>query len=453
MRLICAIGILALAILMPAFVARPVWPASRTLNDSFPTISWRRSLPVTFMDPAIKTLGGTEARALVTMGGKLYAAIGYWEDREAGNPALPGGQILRLDTPDAEWKVDLELDERVASGPNAQKRKYYAISALASVIFTVDGTGRALAQPVPMLLASTSERGPGLFVFYRDESSSQWSRHSFVDPAVAGVTQIRSFTIYRDKVTGVQRVFAGTSPWGIFSGVYDPAASGKIRWDAQAEPWEATGPRSDKPRPRDRVMSFAECNGRLYATVNNKVYERQNGASPFWRKIYEHPYDAGTRLSGFRGATSIPDPKGHGQILLLALEHRPLQIFRLDPRHPGQAVEDLNVSAFLHSAMKTTVRYGIAAYNNMVSYPNPVNPSCPFLLMGMEIVTPEISDTATYHFNRNAHYLIRRCDGTTEVREIADPTLRPATCACLDARDGPFTICVRSTGNTLCCRV
>jgi hypothetical protein len=34
-----------------------------------------------------------------------------------------------------------------------------------------------------------------------------------MDPAAAGITQIRSFTIYRDKVTGIQRVFAGTNPW------------------------------------------------------------------------------------------------------------------------------------------------------------------------------------------------------------------------------------------------
>ena len=35
--------------------------------------------------------------------------------------------------------------------------------------------------------------------------------------------QVRSLGGHRDRVTGVDRVYAGASPHGIFGGTYDPA--------------------------------------------------------------------------------------------------------------------------------------------------------------------------------------------------------------------------------------
>jgi hypothetical protein len=61
--------------------------------------------------------------------------------------------------------------------------------------------------------------------------------------------------------------------------------------------------------------------------------------------------------------------------MVLALENRSPQIFRFDPSHPSQAVQELNVSSLMQSALKTRVNYGIAAYNNMLPYPDPVNPT------------------------------------------------------------------------------
>src|ERR1700735_4727847 len=57
--------------------------------------SWTRSLPVTYEDPSIGTLGGTELRAIVSLGGKLYAANDYWHDSETNDSRLPGPQIYR----------------------------------------------------------------------------------------------------------------------------------------------------------------------------------------------------------------------------------------------------------------------------------------------------------------------------------------------------------------------
>ena len=343
-------------------------PRART--ESFPLFRWKKSLPVDFMSPAINPIGGTEARALVTMGGKLYAGIGYWEDSESDNPQLPGGQVLRLDASDAQWKIDFELDDRVRSGPNVGKRKYYAVSTLASIEFRVDANRRPFEHPAAMLFASTLERGSGSEIFYRESGASEWVRHSLAPAGESGTTQVRSFALHQDKITGIETLCAGASPLGIFAGVYDPQVSGKMRWGAHPEPWATTKTGTDAPGPKDRVMSFAECNGRLYSTVYNKVYERQDGPSPTWKKVYEHPYNR-PRFSGFRGATTITDPKTHHQVLLLALENRPLQIFEFDPSQPAKAVEELNVSDLLQRSLKAEVRYGIAAYNNMLSYPNP----------------------------------------------------------------------------------
>src|SRR5271166_3634064 len=66
----------------------------------FPTMSWEKSLPVTFNSNPYSTtivpFGGTETRALVFMDGSLYAGIGDLQDPLFNNPSTPGPQVLRL---------------------------------------------------------------------------------------------------------------------------------------------------------------------------------------------------------------------------------------------------------------------------------------------------------------------------------------------------------------------
>jgi hypothetical protein len=50
-------------------------------------------------------MGGTEAIWLAGHEGKLFAAIGYGQDRPGTDPK-PGAQVLRKDAPDAPWVVD-----------------------------------------------------------------------------------------------------------------------------------------------------------------------------------------------------------------------------------------------------------------------------------------------------------------------------------------------------------
>ena len=67
-----------------------------------------------------------------------------------------------------------------------------------------------------------------------------------------------------------------------------------------------------------RVTGFAECNGKLYATVYNVIYERQDGDKPSWKPVWTYdpksPFEDGS--SGLRGLTAVcTNPDGEGQSL------------------------------------------------------------------------------------------------------------------------------------------
>ena len=417
-RLICLGVIFGLA----TRFAGPAWPpvsaapASIGTTDpgSAPDFTWRRSLPI----------GGTEARSLVVLGGKLYAAIGYWRDTDRDNPRLPGAQVLVLDAPGSPWRVDLELEDRMPSGPGAGMRTYLAIAALSSVTFHRDRGGRPLADPVSMLVAGVWSRAGGLDVFSRSEDSSQWTRSRLAkaDSAPPG-NQIRSFAVYTDAVTRQEKIFAGATN-AIYTGEYDPAVPGRIHWDAAPETWTAD---AQRPSDQNRVMSMAACDGRLYAMVFGSLYERQDGAAPAWQVVFTARVQArGPNVSGFRAATCVPNPSGTGDTLLLGLEDNPSIVYRVNLQD-FSAVQELNVSRFLSAAWHTRVTYAIVAYNNMVLYPNPAAPACPSLLLGMESGTPDLpGGFGPTKFNRDASFLVRSCRGTYVVRKIVDPAIHPA---------------------------
>jgi len=69
----------------------------------------------------------------------------------------------------------------------------------------------------------------------------------------------------RDRVTGIDGVFAGQAPRGIFRGGYDSTVAGRIRWSAAPElDMTALGVADTTAgNLKPRVGSFAECNGRL----------------------------------------------------------------------------------------------------------------------------------------------------------------------------------------------
>jgi hypothetical protein len=174
------------------------------------------------------------------------------------------------------------------------------------------------------------------------------------------------------------------------------------------------------------VLSFAECNSKLYATIGWTLYRRDDGPTPRWSEVYGLP-DPPAAIDpdhyGLRGATAVPNPDGPGQSLRVAVEGRPFSILRIDPRAGHVARTELDVSAFLTRRWGTYVGYGIAAYNDMTRYVDPARPDCPSTLIGFESTT-RYSDIAVGQTGKHpyAHFLVRDCHGFYGVRKVVDPT-------------------------------
>jgi hypothetical protein len=112
-----------------------------------------------------------------------------------------------------------------------------AVSALDEARFSTDGKGRSLPAPVVLLIAANWDLGGTAQVFSRDDATRAWTASTLAQdrPIPGFLPQIRSFGRHSDRATGVDLVFAGQDPRGIFSGAYDPAIAGRIRWRASPE--------------------------------------------------------------------------------------------------------------------------------------------------------------------------------------------------------------------------
>ena len=102
-----------------------------------------------------------------------------------------------------------------------------------------------------------------------------------------------------------------------------PTASSRARSIQQATPSSGARP-PKRGAPSDgkggRVMSFAACGGKLYASVYNAIVVRTDGANPVGR-FYRYSGPALTsRSSGFRGLTCVPNLNGSGSMLIASLE-------------------------------------------------------------------------------------------------------------------------------------
>ena len=177
------------------------------------------------------------------------------------------------------------------------------------------------------------------------------------------------------------------------------------------------------------MASFAECNGKLFAAAYDTVYERADGKSPAWKKVFGTTIHAqSNQVTGFRGLTCIGGPSGTGDVMLVGVEDNPSAIYRIDPREIGPSGEcsgtlELNVSSFLTKALGTETTYAIVAYNNMTKYPDPVNGSN--VLIGLEAATPFASHTFAGRHTPNGYYLVRDGNSGYAVREIRDFLIEP----------------------------
>jgi hypothetical protein len=383
--------------------------------------SWTRSLPITYEDPAVGTFGGTELRAIVPLQGRLYAANDYWQDSAVADPALPGPQVYRLDSPNGQWQVDYEMPKTTIG--RAGLRQYQAFSNLAKVVFTKDKNGVTISPAAELLVAGAFSRGTGIDVFVRSPSG-RWS-HDPIPPQsyLPRGAQIRPFAVHTDAVTGAQMIFAGSGDV-IFSGQYNSRTE-SIEWNATADWIGPTPGKNNIQSHGGRITSLAECAGKLYA-AGNAIYERQDGPKPDWKSLFTLDAGApGRNWRGFSGLTCANGPAGR-PALFSGFQGASTDVVRvdLDPGAPKGVVE-LNVAAFLTAALRTEVATAIVGYNDMTVYPT-ADPACPSLLTGFSARTP--NETATFgitHKYPGAGFLVRDCKGKYSVEWVSDPSIKP----------------------------
>jgi hypothetical protein len=380
-------------------------------------------------DAVGRYLGGTEMRLLASHGGRLYAGNGYWQDRP-GTEGRQGAQILVLDAPGARWRVDHAFEDRLANG----RLRDLAVGALSEVVFATDGAGHPLPRAIPLLLASTWDLTGAARVFARDDSTGGWSAVTLAadQPEKDFLPQIRCFGTHRDRITGVDLVFAGEMPRGVFAGYYDASAPGQVRWAAQPElDASAVSTAFSGLAGRLRVSSFAEANGRLYAAVGQQIFERVDGPQPRWRLLYTNPLP-GHSETGLRGLTAVPVGSGN-DMLLAAVEGDAARLVRIDPRTGTEATE-LELPQFLTRAWGMRVGYTIAAYNDMARVPAPGRGEA--LLIGLMAFIPRkvpiapghtVVDVGYGQAESGAWYLVRWPDGHYDLHQVIANFGQPLT--------------------------
>ncbi len=361
------------------------------------------------------------------MDGSLYAGIGDWEDPQLENSQTPGAQVLRLNSPTSSWVEDEDFNQPIPY--QTTQKNYEAVSVLGTARFDQD-FGNNPIIPVDVLMAGFWSMSNGLTIFEKTLPTGSvggggtWTQ-VFLEAPPNLNGQVRSFASYTDSVTGVEMAFAGSNPYGIFSGAFNSTSNG-IQWGATGEAGSVSLTANSNNGPTGRVMSFAACGGNLYASIYDAIVVRTDGTNPSWNMFYQY---AGPALpstsSGFRGLTCVPNLNGSGSTLIAALEGSG-DIYDI-PLNGSQPIIELYTSNFLSSQLGAWVGYVIPAYNNMIVYPQAGTPSCPTLLIGLGLISvfaQQVPNAYEGYFP-TASYLVRHCNRAYGFRTIVVPSITP----------------------------
>ena len=376
-------------------------------------LAFKRSWSSGSKDAAGKEMNATEIMHLVPHGGKLYAATSQWMESDPKTPRA--SSILVLDRPQGQWRVDHQFST-----------DSLRLGSLREVTFTTDAKGNAI-DPVAILLAGpdATAGGDGKHAVYSlDDQTGRWER--MILGNATKTTTTRAIGFHRDTVTGVDMVFAGVSgvrnstvgdaSLGVVPGVYDPMRRGRVRWGDKSEVKVPAG---------ERVMGFAEANGKLYCATSRHIYLRHDGAAPRWEEVYFNPKE--TSPVGIRGLTGVPNPSGQGEVLIfVALA----SVRKLDPSNGHADSLELDIPKFVSKQFGVPVTWVLAAYNRFTPYRAPGSDSAVWLF-GFESIYPKrfIESTPTrdagvfirdakepkLYFAREARYMIREMTGS-EIR-------------------------------------
>ena len=339
-----------------------------------PPSAWQLSYDAGYHDALGRFAGGSEIMHLVAHRGKLFATNGYWMDSHWVIPPhqeKQSAQVLRLDQPNAQWQVDLELGQT-----NGYDLRYMKGNILKSVTFTSDGLGNKLSEPVELLVmaaGATMERGGAVSAWVRNDQDGTW-HHQIVRHGAntGGIRWVpRDMEIYRDKVTGIERLILLLGNPGVVSGVYDPSLPGKIRWENVLE-----YPFPDLGAVKTRPLGVVQANGSLLFSVDDAILRRNDGPRPTYTEIVRLTDDVDTDVGGIRGLTTIKNPNGPGDSILFlwAPGGRSTSLVkRLDPDGRGGYTihDEANMMDLMSQELDVKVTYTLGAHNMMYPVTDP----------------------------------------------------------------------------------
>jgi len=393
-------------------------------NCASVTPGWTQSYAAGYIDSNGLRAGGSEILHIVSHGGKLYAAAGYWMDGNniwyGGSDYRTGwGQILRLDEPGGQWQVDLDM------GPTHLRPEI-----LKEVTFTTDGTGAVLSEPVSLLVASTYTplfTNVTVNFFTRNDLIGGWEETSIMSgpPPGGEYYSVRGAHVHKDSVTGVDRIFVSIGTQGIFSGVYDPDAPGDIAWDSQPE----VGPLEIRP------LAVVEANGSLLFSSGKYIYQRNDGGSPTYTIVHDMS-DLNTNVvsavGGIRGLTAIPNPNGVGDSLIFVWSpdgKSQGHIVRLDPDGSGTFVrhEEAIIGELINDYLPgSDPVYVLSAYNDFIPVTDPATGEVKHLVGFEAMIRGDHPRWETFY--KGAMYAIRHQSQQytlTEVNGLSDAEKPP----------------------------
>ena len=386
---------------------------------------WRQSYDAGYFDAQEKWAGGSEIMHLAAHAGNLYAANGYWLDARWVIPPegqKQSAQVLRLDKADGKWQVDLDLGKA-----NDLGLEYMKGNILKSVSFSTSGEGRVLSASKHLLVMAAGanfERGGAVSVWVRDDVAGTW-HHTLVRHGsnAGGIRWVpRDLQVYRDRVTGVDRVFLLLGNPGIISGVYDPREPSRIRWDRHVEfPFLTKGSFFTRP------LGIAEANDALHFSEGSSIFRRIDGKRPQWEEILNLAEDTDTDVGGIRGLTAIQNPNGKGQSLLFVWapgERAQSQVKRLDPDGKGGYTlhDEANLGQLMSRHLGVKVPYTLGGHNMMYPVPHPATGEPVHIIgfYGSMAGKPELAWKGS-RFYGGALYAVRTAAGKYSVHEVNGP--------------------------------
>jgi hypothetical protein len=284
---------------------RPSAAATRAASE-FAVPAVREPLTTNVGSPVVHD---TETNAIVAHSGHLFAATDQWE---YAGPS-PAGQVLVKRSAKSGWAVFEQ----------AQSLRVQALDSFAIPKDQGIGAGHSLLV-TQAIVHSRSE-----VQWLLDGATSFAPSDAYALSSTRA--NVRAFGAH--EAGGVWAVYAGVRPTGILRGTWSPTKHTLV---FDPHPELAVGPPGSAGFVTQKVTGFADCSGALYASINTKLFRRNDGNLPpgaaRWVLVYQAP-PVGPHNSGLRGLTCLT--RNGSKSLLVSTEGNG-KVYRLDHLPSGQ---------------------------------------------------------------------------------------------------------------------